>query len=302
VIVSLVLCFVAGCAAQPPGPEACNLVRLADVPVVSRDNLLFVKAGINGQWVTLLVDTGAERTVLTQAAVARLQLPHDRRVTRTMGIGGPSANWDAMLTSFVLGGLSLPVDHLPVANFKGEAGNGPPIDGLLGADVLLAYDVDLDVPEQRMALYRPRRCDDARPPWNEAARAVPGVTARRDRLFVPISLDGVRDMAVLDTGAQTTTIGPALAQRTEAHTSSAPSDQVVLAHGAAPEPVSVRLHKFRQLHIGPVMMEAPTVCVLPPDAPGVSENIVGGDFFSGRRVWLSFATRRVFVGVPDQPG
>lgn len=272
------------------------------MPVVSRDNLLFVKAGIDGQPVTFLVDTGAERTVLTQAAVARLRLPHDRRVTRTMGIGGPSANWDAMLKSFVLGGLILPVDHLPVANFKGEAGSGPPIDGLLGADILLAYDVDLDVPEQRMTLYRARRCDDARPPWQEAAQAISGVTARRDRLFVPITLDGTSDMAVLDTGAQTTTIGHALAERTEAPAFGAPSDDVVLAHGAAPMPVSVRLHKFRQLHIGPVMMETPTVCVLPPDAPGVSENIVGGDFFSGRRVWLSFATKQVFVTMPEHPG
>lgn len=275
---------------------------MAQMPVVSRDNLLFVKAGINGQWVTLLVDTGAERTVLTQAAVARLQLSRDRRVTRTMGIGGPSANWDAKLASFVLGGLSLPVDHLPVANFKGEAGSGPPIDGLLGADILLAYDVDLDVPDQQMTLYRARRCDDARPPWNEAAHPIPGVTARHDRLFVPIGLDGVRDVAVLDTGAQTTTIGAALARLTEPEPAMAPVDQVILAHGAAPEPVTVRLHKFRALHIGPVMMEAPTVCVLPPDSPGVSENIVGGDFFSGRRVWLSFATRQVFVTMPERPG
>ena len=100
-LVLLALLGMAGCASDPGARRAdgtCPLIRLAEMPLEVRGNMLFVQAKIGEEPVTLLVDTGAERTLLTEAAVDRLRLPRDlQHATRTFGIGSPTATWDARL-------------------------------------------------------------------------------------------------------------------------------------------------------------------------------------------------------------
>ena len=67
-----------------------------------------------------------------------------------------------------------------------------------------------------------------------------------------------------------------------------------MAHGAAPDQVAVRLHRFRELRVGPTVVHSPTLPVVPM-SDGMGDALVGADFLQGRRVWLSFATQRVFV-------
>ena len=194
----LALLGLAACASGEPNRRqahnACALIRLAEVPIEAREHMLFVQATIGGAPVTLLVDTGAERTLLTEAAVDRLHLPRDfQHATRTFGIGSPTATWDARLPDgLVLGGTHFPVDSVTVGHFGIEHVAGGSADGLLGADILLAFDLDLDLPEHRITFYRARReCPDPAPPWKEPYLDIAGITTRRDRLLVPFELDGV---------------------------------------------------------------------------------------------------------------
>jgi predicted aspartyl protease len=272
------------------------------MPLDTRANLMFVTAGIGGQPVRLLVDTGAERTVLTEAAVARLGLPHDtRHLTRSFGIGGSSANWDVDVSGIVLGQTRFPVDHVAVGKFSIDQVDGPRTDGLLGADILLAFDMDIDSAAHRLTLYRVRRCPEAVPPWSEPAIRINGLDARRDRLLVPITLDGVAGMAILDTGAQATSIGMQLARRLGLSAESLETDRTIMAHGAAPQPVLLHVHQFHELLVGgEARIEDPTLAVVPNNS-GIGDALLGGDFLRGRRVWLSFATRRLFVGAGGTP-
>ena len=293
----LLLLGLAGCAA----PDNCALVPLADMPLDLRQNLMFVTAGIAGKPVRLLVDTGAERTVLTEATVARLGLAHDpHHMTRSFGIGGSSANWDADIPGIVLGGTRFPVEHVAVGHFAIDHVNGPQADGLLGADILLAFDMDIDEPAHRLTLYRVRRCPEAVPPWHQAAIRIGGLEARRDSLLVPITLDGVNGMAILDTGAQATVIGMNLAQRLGLSTETLATDRIIMAHGAAPQPEAVHVHRFHELLVGDARIEAPTLAVVPDDR-SVGDGLLGGDFLRNRRVWLSFATLRLFVSAAGMP-
>ena len=101
-LILLALLGLGACANGEPdirrAHNACALTRLAEVPIEAREHMLFTQATIGGDPVTLLVDTGAERTLLTEAAVDRLHLPRDfQHATRTFGIGSPTATWDARL-------------------------------------------------------------------------------------------------------------------------------------------------------------------------------------------------------------
>ncbi len=193
---------IAGCAADDPyGPNTdgvCPLIRASTMPIETHRNMLFVHVTINGEPVKLLVDTGAEKTLLTEATIERLHLPRDyTHATRTYGIGNATAAWDALLPDgMMLGGVHFPVDRVTVGQFAIADVGGDTADGLLGADILLAFDLDLDLPKQQLTLYRARRqCPDATPPWSQPYIGLSGVATRRDRLMVPFELDGVPGLA-----------------------------------------------------------------------------------------------------------
>jgi predicted aspartyl protease len=296
-LLGLTGCTGGGDAGLRTAEGFCLLKRRAEIPVETHGDMLFVRATIRGTPVMLLVDTGAERTLLTEAAVERLHLPRDyQHATRTFGIGSPTATWDAKLPDgMILGDTHFPAESVTVGRFNIMHVAGEAADGLLGADVLLAFDVDIDAANSRLTLYHPRRaCPEAGPPWAEPYIKLAGVVTRQDRLLLPFELDGVTGMAVLDTGAQLSSISIRMAQRLGVAEEMLAVDRIVMAHGAAPDQVAVRIHRFRELRIGPAVMHWPMLPVVPM-TDGMGDALVGVDFLRGRRVWISFATNRMFV-------
>ena len=280
------------CACSPD-PVMCDFVVVTKTPLEVNNRLLLVRAGIDGKWVTLLIDTGAERTTLSEEAVERLGLKRDpRALTRSTGLGGVYESADAIIPGLVLGGVRFPLERMSVGRFR----FGPVLraDGVLGADVLLAFDLDIDVPGRQITLYRARRCPDARPPWSEPSERINGVRALRDRLLIPLELVGVQGMALLDTGAQATTIGAGMASRLGLTAQTLTGDPVVRHFGAGPGSQESRLHRFGILRIGSVVAKSPLLSVLPVE-PGAGDALVGEDFIDGRRLWMSFTSREVFT-------
>ncbi len=294
ILTLIVLLFVASCAPEVPSLN-CDLVALARLPIEVRGRLLTVPVTIAGQTVRLVVDSGAERTTLSEAAVARLHLPRDlKRVHTSTGIGGTVTSADAVVSDFVLGQARLPIDRVGVGRFGFDTEANPLADGLLGADILLAFDLDIDVPNKTLTIYRVRRCVNNQPPWQEPFVAIAGVTAKKDRLLIPFVLDGAPGTAILDTGASSTTIGVQMAQRMGLNDQTMAMDRKIVQRGAGSGTMTSHLHWFKELRVGPAVVRGLMLSVLPTDA-GVGDALIGEDFLEGRRVWLSFPTRQVFV-------
>jgi predicted aspartyl protease len=290
----LLLVFLARCDATPQ--IDCNLTMVAQMPLEVQDHLLVVPVGINGKWVHLVVDSGAERTTISDAAAIRLGLPHDPRyVNRSLGIGGATTTTDVTIDRFVLGGAHLsPVTRIAVGTFNLQNVRGLHADGLLGADILLAFDMDIDVPGNQLTLYRRRLCPNARPPWPEPALEITGVKGRRTRLMLPFELDNVPGTAILDTGAQGNVLGVDMARRVGLNDQTMNKDPLIHQHGVGPGETISHLHQFRLLRIGPVAEEAPRFAVVQSDF-GFGDALIGETFLQGRRVWLSFDPLQIFV-------
>jgi predicted aspartyl protease len=288
-MLAVLLVVLTACAA--PSAEDCALTRITTLPITRHTTLLTVPVGINGQWVTMLVDTGAERTVLTEAAASRLKLPRDQRfITRSGGVGGITQAADARVESFVLGGVGFPIERVAI----NPLGPGIPFDGLLGADILLAFDLDIDPREGRISLYRVRRCPYAGPPWTEPAVEITGVAALRDRLMVPLVINSVAGMALLDTGAQTSAVGASFGRRLGLVARDHATAPVLTMRGVGPGTLETRVHQFRDVQVGPVAARNIALPVLPTDM-GFGDALLGQDFLLGRRVFISFPTRRLFI-------
>lgn len=292
-VLPLLLPFLGACA--PTMPVQCDLVRIAEMPLQSANRLLTVPVGINGQWARMLVDTGAERSLLSEAAVKRLGLARDARfVSTTGGVGGAARSADVKIDSLVLGNVRFPVERMTVNRLAPSL----PVDGLLGADILLAFDLDIDVPGHKLTVYRVRQCPTADPPWPDKAVPIAGVTAFKDRMMLAFELNGVAGKALLDTGAQTTAIGRSFALRLGLTDEAMSMDRAVDIAGVGAGKMKARLHWFRSLRIGPVAVQGLMLPVLPADL-GFGDGLIGQDFLLNRRVWMSFPTRRLFISQHD---
>ncbi len=290
----MLLGLLAGCAAE----QNCALVPLASMPMELHNNLMLVTLGINDKPARLLVDTGAERTVLTEAAVRRLGLGRDTHQTASSGITGFSVSRDARVPGIVLGGTRFPVESVAVGRFRLPNVAGRPVDGMLGADILLAFELDLDIPDRQLTLYRLRRCPIALPPW--PAIDVSGVTPRRDRMLVPITVDGVSGSALLDTGSQISGISAAMARRAGVTQAMLAKDPAINLIVAAPGTPRVPMHRFHSVTVAGEPKLYPRLAVL-PNSTGLGDGVVGVDFIRSRRVWLVFPTGHLFIAEGADP-
>ena len=108
---------------------------------------LVVDGAVNGVAVKLLVDTGAERTLITPAAMTRAGV--DFANGTPVKIRGVTGDGSAMLVTTSLDVAGSHVGDVPVVvHTLGNQG----VDGLLGRDVLDGFTVTVDAASRRAVL------------------------------------------------------------------------------------------------------------------------------------------------------
>lgn len=154
----------------------------------------------------------------------------------------------------------------------------------------------LDAPGASLALYEPRGCAGAflPPPYVLLPTTIPADAA----LLIGVELDGTPLRALLDTGAARTTVtAPGLARLglTEAALA---ADPAATLRGVGPNAVPARAHRFARLRVGPAVTDAPVLLAAPIRPAPTADLILGADWLAGRRLWISFTTRQVFLAAP----
>lgn len=291
---TLLLLALASC----PPDAACDLVRVAQVPLEFANHIFVVPVSVNGQPIGMLLDTGAQKSLLGEAAVQRLHLVRDARsYTSLMGLSGSSAAPDVRIDSMAIGTAALPVDRLSVNSFGGNQ----PFDGILGLDILRNYDLDIDGPKRVLTLYRVRRCESAEPPWDEPAVPIAEFSTRTGALKLPFRLDGIEGIGFLDTGASNTVITPRMAQRLGLTDQVLANDRTIKLHVIAGDDAPSHVHWFDTIQIGPVVARHPYAYVLAKEPPPLDgdrtfgDGVIGVDFLGSQRLWLSIRTDRLYL-------
>ena len=289
------LAVLAACAGPAPAElDACALVRKAELPLQVRSGVPIVSTAINGQPMTMLLDTGAEVTVLAVAAARRAGLARDAGGDIALaGVSGIMPAAGARARRVQLGDAALQDWPVVIGPIVLPSLDGQPLDGLLGATVLSEFDVDLDLPNERMTLYRARPCPSARPPWADAHSQVAMAGSGARRLLVPVRLDGVWASALLDTGTSVTMVSRAVAVAAGATEDDLLRAPTLVSASGAPGGYLSRVHRFRELRVGEDVRRGPVILVGEP--PRGTDALLGGDYLTTRRIWLSFATGQVFV-------
>ena len=119
-------------------------------------------------------------------------------------------------------------------------------------------------------------------------------TARPRQLLAAILLDGMAALAQIDTGAGTSFVARAFAARlgvTDAQLASGPPVRLA---GLSPDGATGRLWQFREARIGTERLNAPVMVVADLHNQGF-DVLLGMDFLTVHRVWMSYGARRIFV-------
>ncbi|MBV9748579.1 MAG: aspartyl protease family protein [Acetobacteraceae bacterium] len=272
------------------GPAlACQVERRADVPASLADGFVEVPATVDGKPARFLLDTGAEDMLVTPGAAARLALaPDPAHMTRLLGTGGEGRAANVWLAGLRVGDATLARRSVPVVPLP------PPLaaDGLLGAPLLTDYDLDLDLVNGHVGLFHVEGCAAGAPLLPPPFTVVP-LTLNADGVpSIPVVVNGVRLTALLDTGSRATALTPATAARVRA----VRLREGGTARGVDGEVVAIHAARLATLAVGWDVQHDVQVAVAPLQI-GHADMLLGVDWLRQRRVWVSYATRRVLTAL-----
>lgn len=183
--------------------EACHLTRVAHVDMsIDGSGRIGVPMQIAGKTVNMMIDTGGVNSLLTPAVVQDLGLEAEPigPQLRITNFGGYRIDKYATAHDVDFGGLK--AHSMPFLVSPPELGLGPEIQGILGPEVLRAYDDDFDFANGTFSLFQQNRCDGSPVYWtSDASAEIPFNQDQVGHIKIDVMLDGKEVHAVVDTGA-----------------------------------------------------------------------------------------------------
>jgi predicted aspartyl protease len=234
---------------------------------------------IAGTPMTLLVDTGGVKSMLTRTATARLGLVHKPITDSLVTLyGGAQINHTVNLpkTDMTPGEFYvMPDNRLPYA-----------LSGTLAPDILSTHDVGFDFVKAEMRFFAPGQCTLSH------ALAIRPDDAHH--LIVTVELDGERIPAFLDTGASRSELSYETARRLFGSAMRAAEP----AHRADSED-GVLTYPFETLRVGNVSVDAPDIILVPDniarrpaDAPRL---LLGMNILRRMKLFVAYGRNRLMV-------
>ena len=286
----------------PTAHAACQVEQRSSVPAEALNGNILVTVDVNDEPLTFILDTGAERTLMAEDVVRRLGLERDGWVASAVrGIAGIEERPNALPRSLRLGravlrrrtlteDTSVTVGPLPVGEISGRA-----VAGLLGRDFLSPFALDLDLPHRRLTLYDVHGCDADFLPWVEPYASIRASTSVGAALVVRVMVDGRPLRALVDSGASASLVTAPGMFRLGLTPGLLAHDPGGYGRGIGPKPVPMFRHRFSELRVGSEVTHDPVLWVASVRVVPIVDLLLGADWLEPRRVWLSFATKQIFV-------
>ena len=296
------LLLLGGC-----GGPACRMVLATEVRLImlADDPRVEVPVTIDTHKAQLLLDTGSDTTVLTDASYGRLSaLEHAEHERSVSGIGGVQLVAGTALWRFTLGVLAnelsiVVIDHSILPPI-------PPTDGLLGMDATEGYDVDLDLPGGTLGLYRPAGdCREPHTVLDGETRAI-ALLPRAGTTGKPRFAVTVNDRALvaeIDTGAPTTVVFA----RGAAALGLAASPMPQHVHGIGPGAAVAGHMTLARIKVGPYNLRDMPATLLDQNVADPVDLLLGMDFVRMLHVWYSASSQHLVLqypprSTPGEPG
>lgn len=290
----------------PASAFACTMQLVSTMPLTQSGSDFLVDMNVGDKTAHMILDTGAGSSLLNVASAYRLGM----RVMRdeahgnsspglAYGIGGGKPTMYFTAHSVNLGGLRAQNFNFTAADDVVSAA-----DGLLSVDVVAQFDIDLDLAEQKVNLFRPVGDCSAPAAFLASplfvAPLLPFGEDRRPR--VKVEIGGVTLNAAIDTGASRSAIFRRAAERLGLHAGDVAADPKVTAHGIGLREVAGVRHIFPAMTVGDLSFERMPMDILDQGNLGDDvDMLLGADFQRQVHLWISYSSGSLIMQYPARP-
>jgi tetratricopeptide (TPR) repeat protein/predicted aspartyl protease len=274
----------------------CSIGKIIEFPVTMEGLRPIVPATINGHEVRFVADSGAFYSFISPGSAAELSLklrsaPPGFYVT---GVGGAASMSIATAKDFGLGASTLHNIEFLVGG--SEVGS----TGLLGQNVLGLADVEYDLANAAIRLFKPTNCPHTILAYWAAAAGKPiselDIEERAGSQFHTagtVILNGVKIRAIFDTGAPVSMLTTAAAARAGVKPNSPGVTSAGSSSGIGRHSVQTWIGAFQALRIGDEEIQKIHLRFGDMGDDGI-DMLIGADFFVSHRVYVSNAQRKLY--------
>ena len=273
-------------ALAPARAAECAPARLATVKAeLLPDGRMTIPVMVEGHPLSFLLDTGGVSTTIKWDLAKAMGLSVKQTPRRLQGVGGSILN-------FALAGENFSVGELRVENRPIYVESRPlrDADGTLAADILRGYDVEIDTARNSLSLYAAGYCAPSQ--WLGSAVAID--IAPSGHVRVPVKIDGVTLVAVLDTGAAVSMIGMRVAALLGIHPGSPD-----LSPAGGSGPFRVYAYPFRTLELGGVTVKNPRIVIADEGLIPGNDLVLGIDALRGAHLAIAYGSNRLYIKGAD---
>ncbi len=209
---------------------------------------------------------------------------------------------NVVLRSFEIGGVPLrrrsvnPVLSFVVAPLNWHTIGGRTVSGLLGADYLSVFDLDLDLPGRKLTLYRTNGCIREPIPWGPANSPVSLERPRSYVILAPVQIGGQTLHAQLDTGSTVSFVSWKGAARLGITPAMLAQNPELSVRGIGRQTLPMRSRAFELVRLGPAEYHDVRLIFGSPAGGGFPfDMLLGMDLLRSERLFISYATARLLI-------
>ncbi|MBY9062943.1 aspartyl protease family protein [Sphingomonas yunnanensis] len=299
------LAAAVGASTAPGTARAdCQVSKMLELPVTMAGRRPTVQGRVGARDVSFILDSGAFYSTLSRASAAELGLKVEALPPSftIQGVGGAASAGVAVVRDFSLGGVTLPRVEFIVG------GSDTGATGLLGQNILGLADVEYDLPHGMVRLMHSTGCGKVNLAYWAGDKPVTVLKLERperDGPFKPhtvarVTIDGRSVSAVFDSGAEQSMLTLAAARRIGVTPDSPGAVAVGQGIGVGRRGVASWRAPFGKIEIGGEAIARPQIVIADVELGG-NDMLIGADFFLTHRLFVSNATRTMYVTYEGGP-
>ena len=281
---------------------ACRYVAVAKLPLHYTGPMLQITTDgvINGTAARMLVDTGAYESFLTRTGTERRGMTLRNTGSVAQGVGGFSSIYQTRISEFSAGpARSEPGTMRVLSDFAFT----PSFDAILGAPFLLQADLEISLATKELKFFRPNGCADAfLGYWDPDAQVVPFESSFEGspNPHITVLVNGQKMIAMIDTGAQASSISLAAAQRAGVRPDTPGVTRATDVVGVGERKAARWQTVFNTFQIGEQTIRNADIGII--ERQGKFDVILGADFLRAHRVLFAMSQRKLYFSyVGGQP-
>ncbi|TMH26281.1 MAG: hypothetical protein E6H63_13440 [Betaproteobacteria bacterium] len=294
----LIVLALAVCATPLFAAANCKLMQIGEWRVKPHSGRLIVDGEINGQKIGVLLDTGAQNSVILRAAADRLGLTRQTAPGyRAYGVGGETYVEYTVLDEMKLGQGARRNWRVLVL---GERELGQDHALLLGYDFFQQVDIEFDLPNDTVRLFQAEDCGNVSLAyWARGTADVVSLAIDNEKpgILVPVKLNDRALLAELDSGASRSVV----------------SRLVAAQIGVTPDTPTRVIGAFQSFVIGGEMIRNPEIRFTDLSIASTQtgsrvalredlrDMLLGLDFLRAHRVYVAHSQGRLYFAYSGGP-